>query len=224
MADFKNLPAADYKLVHHTKNGRSAYTFCVCPGGSVIAAASEEDMVATNGMSEYARGGANCNGALLVNVNPVDCGDGPLAGIEFQRKLEKAAFRLGGGGYAAPAQTVESFLAGGPPEGFGDVRPTYLPAVRPAAVRDCLPDFVAEALEEAIPVFGDRIKGFDSGGAVITAVETRSSSPVRIPRNAGLCSNIKGVFPCGEGAGYAGGIMSAAVDGIRIAEAMAANI
>ncbi len=225
VADFKNLPAADYKLVHHAAGGRSAYTFCVCPGGSVIAAASEADMAVTNGMSEYARDGKNCNGALLVGVGSDDFASGhPLAGIAFQRGLERAAFRLGGGGYRAPAQTVEDFINGRASGQFGKVTPSYRPGVRPADVAQCLPEFAAGVLREALPAFGRKIKGFDDGQAVLTAVETRSSSPVRIVRDGEGRANIRGVYPCGEGAGYAGGIMSAAVDGIRIAEAVAGDM
>jgi uncharacterized FAD-dependent dehydrogenase len=224
-ADFKSLPAADYKLVYHAGDGRSAYTFCVCPGGDVIAAASEAGMLATNGMSAYARDGANCNGALLVNVTPADFGSPhPLAGIAFQRGLEAAAFRLGGGAYTAPAQRVDDFLAGRASAGFGGVSPTYLPGVRPADLQQCLPPFITETLRAAIPTFGGTVGGFDAPDAVLTAVESRSSSPVRIARGDDYQANIGGVFPCGEGAGYAGGIMSAAVDGVKCAEAILQEI
>lgn len=218
-ADFANLPVADYKLACHLENARSAFTFCVCPGGSVVAAASETEMAATNGMSEYARDGVNCNGALLVGVRPEDFGSAhPLAGIEFQRKLERAAFALGGGNYHVPAQTTSDFLAGRTSHSFGKVRPTYRPGVTAANLAECLPGFVVETLREAIPAFGRKIRGFDDPEAVLTAVESRSSSPVRIMRNEGYEATIRGVFPCGEGAGYAGGILSAAVDGVRCAE------
>ena len=215
-----DLEAADYKLVEHLSDGRTAYTFCMCPGGFVTAAASESECLVTNGMSNRDRGGFNSNSALLVNVNPEDFGgDGVLAGVEFQRRLEKAAFSVFGN-YVAPAENALDFISGR--KEFGNdyvfkVQPTYRRGVKPCNLRKCLPDFVSRSLAEAIPIFGKRIKGFDSRG-VLTAVETRSSSPVRIIRNAEGVSNVKGIYPCGEGAGYAGGIVSAAVDGLIQAE------
>ena len=213
------LPAAGYKLSCHPENGRSAFSFCVCPGGQVVAAASEEGRVVTNGMSEYARDRENVNGGLLVNVTPADFGSShPLAGIAFQRRLEEAAFRLGGGGYAAPCQRVEDFLAGRPSTGPGRVIPSYRPGVRWTDLRQCLPEFVWETLALALPMLDGKVRGYAQGDAVLTAVETRSSSPVRIIRdNSGQC-NVRGLYPCGEGAGYAGGILSAAADGMRCAE------
>ena len=213
------LPAAGYKLSCHPENGRSAFSFCVCPGGQVVAAASEEGRVVTNGMSEYARDRENINGGLLVNVTPEDFGSGhPLAGVAFQRQLEEAAFRLGGGGYVAPCQRVEDFLAGRPSVGPGRVIPSYRPGVRWTDLRQCLPEFVRETLALALPVLDRKIQGYAQGDAVLTAVETRSSSPVRILRDeSGQCS-VRGLYPCGEGAGYAGGILSAAADGMRCAE------
>lgn len=213
------LPAASYKLSCHLENGRSAFSFCVCPGGQVVAAASEQGRVVTNGMSAYARDRENINGGLLVNVTPEDFGSGhPLAGVAFQRQLEEAAFRLGGGGYAAPCQRVEDFLAGRPSVGPGRVIPSYRPGVRWTDLRQCLPEFVWETLALALPVLDRKIQGYAQGDAVLTAVETRSSSPVRILRDeSGQCS-VRGLYPCGEGAGYAGGILSAAADGMRCAE------
>lgn len=214
------LPPTSYKLSCHTEKGRGVFSFCVCPGGEVVAAASEEKRVVTNGMSEFARDGENINGGLLVSVTPDDFPSGDtLAGVQFQRELEDAAYRLGGGNYAAPAQRVEDFLKHRPSTGAGKVVPTYLPSVRWCDLHSCLPPFVCEALEEGIPMLGKKLKGFDSPDAVLTAVETRSSSPVRIVRdNSSFQSALRGLYPCGEGAGYAGGIMSAAADGLRVAE------
>ena len=220
LAGHPALPPSTYKLSCHLPNGRSAFSFCVCPGGEVVAAASEEKRVVTNGMSEFARDGENINGGLLVSVTPEDFPSGDtLAGVQFQRELEDAAYRLGGGNYAAPAQRVEDFLKHRPSAGAGKVVPTYLPSVRWCDLHGCLPPFVCEALEEGIPMLGKKLKGFDSPDAVLTAVETRSSSPVRIVRdNLSFQSALRGLYPCGEGAGYAGGIMSAAADGLRVAE------
>ena len=214
------LPPTSYKLSCHTKEGRGVFSFCVCPGGEVVAAASEENRVVTNGMSEFARDGVNINGGLLVSVTPEDFpSDDTLAGVQFQRALEDAAYRLGGGGYRAPAQRVEDFLAHRPSTGAGNVAPTYRPNVTWCDLHDCLPPFVCRALEEGIPMLGKKLRGFDSTDAVLTAVETRSSSPVRIVRdNRSFQSALRGLYPCGEGAGYAGGIMSAAADGLRVAE------
>ncbi|MCL2365754.1 MAG: FAD-dependent monooxygenase [Oscillospiraceae bacterium] len=214
------FPASDYKLVAHLDNGRSVYTFCVCPGGQVVAAASESGGVVTNGMSHYARDGENINGALLCSVTPDDFGNTPLGGIALQRKLERAAFKVGGGNHCAPAQLVCDFLEKRASRGQGQVAPTYLPGVKYCNLWDVLPEFICDALAEALPQFERKISGFAHPDAVLTAVETRSSSPVRIERDCFESVNVKGLFPCGEGAGYAGGIMSAAVDGIRCAEAV----
>ena len=215
------LPAADYKLSEHLPNGRSVYTFCMCPGGEVVAAASEAGGVCTNGMSLHARDGKNANSAVLVNVTPSDFdGDHPLAGVELQRKLERAAYRLGGETYRAPAQRFEDFAKGQKTEGFGSVTPTYRPGVTGANLREILPEFVGESLLHGIRAFDRRLSGFASPDAVLTGVEARSSSPVRIERGETLVSSQPGIYPCGEGAGYAGGILSAAVDGIRVAEAI----
>ena len=218
------LGAADYKLSVHLPSGRSAYTFCMCPGGSVVAAASEAGGVVTNGMSAFARDGENANSALLVGVGPEDFdGDDPLAGVRFQRIWEQAAFRLGGENYFAPAQRVGDFLQGVPSHDAGDVLPTYRPGVTYASLDKCLPDYVAASMREAISLMDRRLKGFASPGALITGVETRSSSPLRILRDEGCQSPLRGLYPCGEGAGYAGGILSAAVDGLRVAEAVMAS-
>ena len=215
------LGAADYKLAVHLPGGRSAYTFCMCPGGQVVAAASEAGGVVVNGMSLYARDGENANSALLVNVLPEDFGgEDPLAGVRFQQKWERAAFRTGGGDYRAPAQKVGDFLACRDSDGPGKVTPSYRPGVKWGSLDDCLPEFVTSAMREALPLLDRKLKGFAHPDAVLTGVETRSSSPVRIERDKGCVSNIVGLYPCGEGAGYAGGIMSAAVDGIRCAEAV----
>ncbi len=216
----KALGAADYKLSTHLPDGRGVYTFCMCPGGRVVAAASEEGGVVTNGMSLFARNDENANSAVLVNVDPSDFGsDHPLAGIEFQRKIERAAYNAAGD-YRATAQLVGDFLKDEESCGFGSVEPSYLPGVRLGKMEDCLPDFVTRSMREGIKEFGRKLQGFDMPDAVLTAPETRSSSPVRIIRNEKLQSNISGLYPCGEGAGYAGGIVSAAVDGIRCAEAV----
>ena len=215
------LGAADYRLAVHLPGGRSVYTFCMCPGGQVVAAASEEGGVVVNGMSLYARDGENANSALLVNVLPEDFGgDDPLAGVRFQRRWERAAFEAGGGGYRAPAQRVADFLARRPSNGPAGVTPSYRPGVKWGSLDGCLPGFVTEAMREALPLLDRKLKGFSHPDAVLTGVETRSSSPVRIERDDDCVSNIIGLYPCGEGAGYAGGIMSAAVDGIRCAEAV----
>ncbi len=224
-AGHPGLPASSYKLSCHLPGGRSAFSFCVCPGGEVVAAASEENQVVTNGMSEFARSRENINGALLVNVTPEDFGgDSPLAGIEFQRRLERAAYDLGGGGYRAPAQRVEDFLAGRPSAGPGRVVPSYRPGVTWTDLRQCLPPFVSDAIAEALPILGRKLRGYDAPDAVLTAVESRSSSPVRIPRDETYQSSLPGLYPCGEGAGYAGGILSAAADGMRCAEQICESI
>jgi hypothetical protein len=216
----EKLGAADYKFAVHLPDDRGVYTFCMCPGGVVVAASSEEGGIVTNGMSYYNRSGENANSALLVEVRPEDlAGDDVLEGVKFQRDIEKRAFDVGGG-YHAPAQTVGDFLSGKPSLEARNVFPTYSPAVAWGDVRQVLPEFVADAMAQAIPLIDRKMRGFAAGEAVITVPETRSSSPIRIVRDEARQSNIRGLFPCGEGAGYAGGIMSAAVDGIRTAEAM----
>ena len=221
---WEQLPAADYKLACHLPNGRSAFTFCVCPGGQVVAAASEEGRLVTNGMSHRARDGKNINGGFLVGVNPADFGsDHPLAGVEYQRHWEEAAFRLGGGNYHAPAQTVKDFLDRQASKALGAVEPTYRPGVVPTDLDRCLPDYVTDTLRGALPVFDQKLHGFAAPDSLLTGVETRSSSPVRILRGEDFQSAVRGLYPCGEGAGYAGGITSAAVDGIRVAEAVASR-
>ncbi len=218
-AEHPALGAADYKMAYHSPNGRSAYTFCMCPGGYVVAAASEEHSVVTNGMSEYRRNGKNANAALLVSVNSADYGsEHVLAGVEFQRKWERLAYRLGGENYCAPIQKVGDFLQGTVGASFGEVEPTYLPRVVFADLRNCLPDYVTTTMKEALLYFEQKLHGFASEDAIMTGVETRSSSPVRICRDENFVSNIHGIYPAGEGAGYAGGIMSSAVDGVKIAE------
>ena len=224
-AEHPALGAADYKLSCHLPDGRAAYTFCMCPGGQVVAAASEEGGVAVNGMSLFARDGENANSALLVSVGPGDFGgDDPLAGVRFQRKWEQAAFNLGGGNYRAPAQLAGDFLNGRASAGAGRVKPSYRPGVTWTNLEKCLPDYVSADLKAALGVFDKKIRGFADPEAVLTGVETRSSSPVRITRGEGLHSlSVKGLYPCGEGAGYAGGILSAAVDGLRCADALIQN-
>lgn len=216
------LGAAPYKLVAHLPSGRSAYSFCMCPGGYVVAAASEEGGVVTNGMSLAARAGTNANSGLLANVLPSDLpGDDPLAGIELQRQCERAAFEMGGGGYVAPAQLVGDFLRREASSAAGRVRPTYPRGVAWGEVDGCLPPYVAETLREAIPAMARHLRGFDDAEAVLTGVESRSSSPARVTRGEGFQSvSHAGLFPAGEGAGYAGGIMSAATDGLRVADAV----
>jgi len=218
------LGAADYKLVHHAKNGRSVYSFCMCPGGTVVAAASEPNRVVTNGMSQYSRNERNANAGIVVGITPEDYPGGPLAGIELQRALESHAFELGGGNYEAPGQLVGDFLADKPSTQLGTVEPSYQPGVRLTDLASCLPDYAIEAIREALPAFDQQIKGFSMHDAVLTGVETRTSSPLRITRGEDYqCLNVKGLYPAGEGAGYAGGILSAGVDGIRVAEAVALN-
>ena len=221
---WEKLPAADYKLACHLPNGRSAFTFCVCPGGQVVAAASEEGRLVTNGMSHRARDGKNINGGFLVGVSPADFGsEHPLAGVAFQRHWEEAAFQLGGGNYHAPAQTVKDFLTRQASKTLGSVTPTYRPGITPTDLDRCLPGYVTDTLRGALPVFDRKLHGFAAPDSLLTGVETRSSSPVRILRGENYQSVITGLYPCGEGAGYAGGITSAAVDGIRVAEAVAAQ-
>ena len=214
------LPPADYKLTHQAKNGRHVYTFCMCPGGVVVAAASEAGGVVTNGMSYHARDGQNANSAVVVGVDPGDFGSiDPLAGVAFQRQWERLAYQLGGGNYHAPCQLLGDFLQDKPSGAVGTIDSTYQPNVQMAQLKDCLPDYVVEALRDAFPAFGRKIKGFDNPDAVLTGVETRTSSPIRILRN-NQCQalQVSGLYPCGEGAGYAGGIVSAAVDGLKVAE------
>ena len=216
------LPVSTYKLACHLSNGRAAYSFCVCPGGQVVAAASEDARLVTNGMSEFARDKENINGGLLVNVTPQDTGGDrhPLAGIAFQRQLEEAAFTLGGSDFRAPCQRVEDFLARRPSTDCGKVKPSYRPGVVYTDLHRCLPPFLCETLEEALPILGRKLAGYDDGDALLTAVESRSSSPVRLPRDETCQSALRGLYPCGEGAGYAGGILSAAADGMRCGEAI----
>jgi hypothetical protein len=222
------IGAADYKLVHHAKNGRAVYSFCMCPGGTVVAATSEENRVVTNGMSQYSRNERNANAGIVVNVDPKDYGgsaENPLAGIDFQRALESKAFELGGRNYEAPGQLVGDFIAGQTSTEFGKVIPSYKPGVHLTDLAQALPDFVIEAMREALPAFDKKIKGFAMHDAVLTGVETRTSSPLRITRGNNYQSlNIKGLYPAGEGAGYAGGILSAGVDGIKVAEALALSM
>ena len=217
------LPAADYKLAYHGKD-RSCYTFCMCPGGQVVATSSEEGTIVTNGMSKFARDEENANSAVLVNVVPEDFeGDSPLDGIYFQKDLEEKAFKLGGSNYYAPVQRVEDFIENRKTEKIGKVKPTYKPGVTMSNLNEILPEFVSNTLKEGIQYFDTKIKGFANPDSILTGVETRSSSPVRILRDENYMSNIKGIYPCGEGAGYAGGIMTAAVDGIKVAIAILEN-
>src|SRR5574340_613205 len=220
------LGAADYKLVHHAKNGRAVYSFCMCPGGTVVAAASEPGRVVTNGMSQYSRNERNANAGIVVGITPEDFpGDDPLAGIELQRKLEARAFELGGGDYEAPGQLVGDFLAGKPSQQLGSVEPSYKPGVHLTDLASALPEYAIEAIREALPVFDQQIRGFAMKDAVLTGVETLTSSPVRMTRVDDFQSvNVKGLYPAGEGAGYAGGILSAGVDGIKVAEAVARDV
>jgi uncharacterized FAD-dependent dehydrogenase len=220
------LGAADYKLVHHARNGRSVYSFCMCPGGTVVAAASEPGRVVTNGMSQYSRDERNANAGIVVGITPDDYPGGPLAGIDFQRRWEERAFELGGGTYDAPGQLVGDFLAGRPSTAFGTVLPSYRPGVTLGSLDSALPDYAIAAIREALPAFGRKIKGFAMHDAVLTGVETRTSSPLRIPRDPETFQslNTEGLYPAGEGAGYAGGILSAGVDGIRVAEAVALSL
>ena len=219
------LGAADYKLVHHCKSGRSVYSFCMCPGGTVVAAASEEHGVVTNGMSQYSRAERNANSAIVVGIDPSDYPGNPLAGIDFQRALERNAYVLGGSNYDAPAQKVGNFLKGTSSETVGSVVPSFQPGIKLTDLSKALPDFCIEAIREAIPVFNRKIKGFALEDALLTGVETRTSAPICIKRGKDFQSiNTHGLYPAGEGAGYAGGILSAAIDGIKVAEAMALSI
>ena len=219
------LGAADYKLVHHASNGRSVYSFCMCPGGTVVAATSEPGRVVTNGMSQYSRNERNANSGIVVGITPEDFPGGPLAGIEFQRRWESRAYQLGGSNYNAPVQLVGDFIAGRPSTKLGKVSPSYTPGVTPTDLSSALPEYVIAAIREALPAFEKQIKGYAMQDAVLTGVETRTSTPVRIKRNEHFQSiNTTGLYPAGEGAGYAGGILSAAVDGIEVAEAVALSM
>jgi uncharacterized FAD-dependent dehydrogenase len=218
----KLIGAADYKLVHHANNGRSVYSFCMCPGGTVVAATSEPNRVVTNGMSQYSRNERNANAGIVVGITPADYPGDAMAGIEFQRTIESKAFELGGGTYEAPGQLVGDFLVGKASTAFGSVIPSYKPGVHLTDLAPSLPDYAIQAMREALPAFERQIKGFSMHDAVLTGVETRTSSPLRITRGDDYQSlNIKGLYPAGEGAGYAGGILSAGVDGIKVAEAVA---
>lgn len=223
-AGHPELGAADYKVVYHAKNGRAVYSFCMCPGGTVVAATSEPNRVVTNGMSQYSRNERNANAGIVVGITPEeDFPGGPLAGVELQEKLESRAFELGGNDYCAPGQLVGDFIRGKASREFGEVEPSYKPGVLLGDLAPSLPDYVIEAIREALPEFGKQIRGFDRADAILTGIETRTSSPVRITReHESLQSlNTRGLFPAGEGAGYAGGILSAGVDGIKVAEAVA---
>ncbi len=222
----KLLGAADYKLVHHCKNGRSVYSFCMCPGGMVVAAASEEGKLVTNGMSQYSRSEKNANSAIVVGITPeIDYPENALAGIEFQRRLEEKAFELGGENYNAPGQLVGDFLKNRASTEFGSVKPSYTPGINLTDLSEALPKFAIDAIREAIPAFEKQIKGFAMHDALLTGIETRTSSPIRIKRkDDGQSLNTDGLFPAGEGAGYAGGILSAGIDGIKAAEAVALSI
>ena len=226
------LGAADYRLVHHASNGRSVYSFCMCPGGTVVAAASEPGRVVTNGMSQYSHDERNANSGIVVGITPEDYPVGsselqsPLAGMELQRHWESRAYELGGSNYQAPGQLIGDFLAGNPSADFGSVLPSYTPGVHLCDLSSALPDYAIAAIREALPAFAKQIEGFDLPDAVLTGVETRTSSPIRIRRNDDDLQSIstRGLYPTGEGAGYAGGILSAAVDGIKVAEAVAMSI
>ena len=221
------LGAADYKLVHHARNGRAVYSFCRCPGGTVVAATSETGRVVTNGMSQYSRNERNANAGIVVGISPEkDFPGGPLAGIELQERLESLAYELGGRDYSAPTQLVGDFIRGVPSTAFGEIQPSYKPGVRLGDLAPLLPPDAIEAIREALPEFGRQIRGFDRDDAILTGIESRTSSPVRVTRDKGSMEslNVRGLYPGGEGAGYAGGILSAGVDGIRIAEAVALSL
>jgi uncharacterized FAD-dependent dehydrogenase len=221
------LGSAEYKLVHHASNGRSVYSFCMCPGGTVVAAASEEGRVVTNGMSQYSRNERNANAGIVVGITPeVDYPAHPLAGVELQRQLESKAYALGGSSYAAPGQLIGDFLVNKPSISFGEVQPSYTPGVHLTNLDGALPEFAITAIREAIPAFAKQVKGYDLADGILTGVETRTSSPIRIKRDDETLQSIntKGLYPCGEGAGYAGGILSAGVDGIRVAEAVSISL
>ncbi len=218
----KLIGAADYKLVHHANNGRAVYSFCMCPGGTVVAATSEPNRVVTNGMSQYSRNERNANAGIVVGITPADYPGGPLAGLDYQRQIESHAYVLGGSNYEAPGQLVGDFLVGRASTELGSVIPSYKPGVHLTDLATSLPAYAIEAIREAIPAFEKQIKGFSMHDALLTGVETRTSSPLRMTRGADFQSlNVKGLYPAGEGAGYAGGILSAGVDGVRVAEALA---
>jgi hypothetical protein len=226
-AGHPQLGAADYKLVHHARNGRSVYSFCMCPGGTVVAATSEPERVVTNGMSQYSRNERNANAGIVVAINPEpDFPGGPLAGVELQEGWESKAYLSGGSDYCAPAQLVGDFLRGVGSTQLGEIVPSYTPGVRLGDLSQALPDYAINAIREALPAFGKQFRGFDRDDAVLTAVESRTSSPVRITRDAESLQslNVRGLYPCGEGAGYAGGILSASIDGIKVAEAVARSL
>ena len=226
-AGHRELGAADYKLVHHASNGRTVYSFCMCPGGTVVAATSEPQRVVTNGMSQYSRNERNANAGIVVGINPEqDFPGSPLAGVELQEQLESRAFELGGSDYCAPGQLVGDFIRGVPSRELGQVEPSYQPGVKLGDLSESLPGYAIAAIREALPAFGRQIRGFDRDDAVLTGIETRTSSPVRITRDSSSMQslNVRGLFPAGEGAGYAGGILSAGVDGIRVAEALASAL
>jgi uncharacterized protein len=226
-AGHPELGAADYKLVHHASNGRSVYSFCMCPGGTVVAATSEPGRVVTNGMSQYSRNERNANAGIVVGIEPEkDFPGGPLAGVELQELLESQAFELGGGDYCAPGQLLGDFLRARPSVQLGEVQPSYQPGVKLGDLAPSLPAYAIDAIREALPLFGRQLQGFDRDDAVLTGVESRTSSPVRITRDADSLQslNVRGLYPCGEGAGYAGGILSAGVDGIKVAEAVARDL
>ncbi len=220
------LGAADYKLVHHCDNGRTVYSFCMCPGGTVVAATSEEGRVVTNGMSQYSRNERNANSAIVVGISPEkDFPGHPLAGIDLQRKLEEQAYALGGSNYDAPAQLIGDFLKGKDSSDLGDVKPSYTPGIKLTDLAKVLPSFAIDAIREAIPAFNKQIRGFSTNDGLLTGVETRTSSPICIKRDKTLQSiNTQGLYPAGEGAGYAGGILSAGIDGIKVAEALALSM
>jgi len=220
------LGSADYKLVHHCDNGRTVYSFCMCPGGTVVAATSEEGRVVTNGMSQYSRSERNANSAIVVDISPEqDFPGNPLAGIDLQRKLEEQAYELGGSNYDAPAQLIGDFLKGKSSENLGEVQPSYTPGIKLTDLSKVLPQFAIDALREAIPAFNKQIRGFSTNDGLLTGVETRTSSPISIKRDKTFQSiNTKGLYPAGEGAGYAGGILSAGIDGIKAAEAVALSM
>ncbi len=226
-AGHPQLGAADYKLVHHAGNGRAVYSFCMCPGGTVVAATSEPGRVVTNGMSQYSRKERNANAGIVVGISPEpDFPGGPLAGVELQESLESRAFELGGEDYCAPGQLLGDFVRRVPSTAVGEVEPSYQPGVRLGDLTASLPEYAIAAIREALPAFGRQIRGFDRDDAVLTGVETRTSSPVRITRDHGTLQslNVRGLYPGGEGAGYAGGILSAGVDGIKLAEAVAGSM
>jgi uncharacterized FAD-dependent dehydrogenase len=223
-AGHAELGAADYKVIHHAKNGRAVYSFCMCPGGTVVAATSEEGRVVTNGMSQYSRNERNANSGIVVGITPEeDFPGGVMAGVELQEKLESHAYEMGGRDYSAPGQLVGDFIKGKASTKLGDVEPSYKPGIKLTDLADALPKYAIDAIREALPAFGKKIKGFDRPDAILTGIETRTSSPVRIKRDhTSLQSiNTEGLYPAGEGAGYAGGILSAGVDGIKVAEALA---